>query len=267
MKELLKNIIKPIYLFLTNRNLRVFYWLLNKEQFVPRHKTVKDLKFLNYKFDVPDLRSFVWQFKDIFVDQIYKLKFDDCNPLIFDCGANIGTSCIYFKKEYPNSKIIAFEGDIKIAEILLSNLKKNNIFDIEVINKLVWTDDLSVNFKPDGADGGSIDKTKSSNLTKSIRLKTYLDLKSSIDLLKIDIEGAECEVLKDCRDSLTHVKNIFIEYHSIKNQNQNLSIILNILEDNGFRYYIEDLHKRKTPFIDKGINLNMDLQLNIFAFK
>jgi FkbM family methyltransferase len=267
MRELIKNALKPIYKFLTNRNVREFYKLLSRQQNVPRYKAVSNVKFLNYKFDVPDLRSFVWQFKDIFVDQIYKLKFENNSPLIFDCGANIGTSCLYFKKEYPESKIIAFEGDVKIAEILLSNLRKNNIFDVEVVNKLVWTDDLGINFKSDGADGGAIDKTKSSNLTKSIRLKTYLDSESSIDLLKIDIEGAECEVLKDCRGSLNYVKNIFIEYHSLKNQNQNLSIILNILEDNGFRYYIEDLHKRKTPFIDKGINLNMDLQLNIFAYK
>jgi len=35
-------------------------------------------------------------------------------------------------------------------------------------------------------------------------------------MLKIDIEGAEYDVLKDCEDSLENVKNIFVEYHSKK---------------------------------------------------
>ena len=44
-----------------------------------------------------------------------------------------------------------------------------------------------------------------------VRLKDLLD--DDIDFLKIDIEGAEYAVLKDCSDDLTNVKNLFVEYH------------------------------------------------------
>jgi FkbM family methyltransferase len=40
------------------------------------------------------------------------------SPYIIDAGANIGLSIIYFKKKYPNSKIVAFEPDKLIFNIL-----------------------------------------------------------------------------------------------------------------------------------------------------
>ncbi len=86
-------------------------------------------------------------------------------------------------------------------------------------------------------------------------------------MLKIDIEGAEYEVLKDCQDSLDSVKNIFVEYHSWNSDNQKLSEILSIFERNNFRYYIEGLTHRKHPFINRGEDKNMDLQINIFGVK
>jgi adenylosuccinate synthase len=94
-----------------------------------------------------------------------------------------------------------------------------------------------------------------------------LDKEPEVDLLKIDIEGAEYEVLKDCANSLSNVKNIFVEYHSWNSSTQKLSEILEVLEMNNFRYYIEDLSKRKQPFINHAKEKNMDLQLNIFGIK
>ena len=88
-----------------------------------------------------------------------------------------------------------------------------------------------------------------------------------VDLLKIDIEGAEYEVLKDCEDTLDNVENIFIEYHSWNNSPQKLSEILAILEKNNFRYYISSICGRSHPFINTGLDQNMDLQLNIFGVR
>jgi len=88
-------------------------------------------------------------------------------------------------------------------------------------------------------------------------------------MLKIDIEGAEYEVLMDCRDSLLNVKNIFIEYHSFNISDQNLSEILQILQKNKFRYFIKSPNNKDAPLINKKSKFNpaMDLQLNIFGYK
>ena len=88
-------------------------------------------------------------------------------------------------------------------------------------------------------------------------------------MLKIDIEGAEIEVIKDCRDVLNKANNIFIEFHSFINRRQELDVILQILSANNFRYFMKQPMDRKIPFINKT-NKNypeIDLQLNIFAYK
>jgi FkbM family methyltransferase len=268
MKYLLKKMIKPLFYYIKNKNEREFYKLYDK--WWKRHERyveVKDVKFLSYTFDVPDLPSFIWQFKELWTDEIYKFQSTTEKPIIFDCGANIGMSCLYFKTLFPNAKIKAFEADPMIANILERNLSKNGINDIEIINKAVWIDNNGIEFGSEGADGGSINSSDNKIQIDSIRLKDLLEDEVKIDLLKIDIEGAEYHVLKDCSNSLNNVEKLFVEYHSWNNEHQKLSEILEIFERNGFRYYIEDIAKRKQPFINHAKEQNMDLQLNIFGVK
>jgi len=46
---------------------------------------------------------------------------------------------------------------------------------------------------------------------------------------------------------------------------QQLSRLLSILEDNGFRYYIDKVCSPQNPYLEITINQGMDLQLRIFA--
>lgn len=271
MKRLIKDTARPLYNYIKDKNERTFNELFDKYADKPRYQLYKEVLFLDYNCDIPDLLSFVWQFKEIFVDQIYNFKsFRDQNPVIFDCGANIGLGCLYFKRIYPDCRIIAFEADMDIAEHLCTNLKRNNITNVEVIKAAVWIDDEGVSFASDGADGGAV-IVKAPNEEKlvkeidSIRLKDWLNKEERIDLLKIDIEGAEFQVFEDCQEALGCVDHIFLEYHALQNVPQGLSKILKILEKNDFRYYIDNISKRFQPFINQGQNLDMDLQLNIFA--
>ena len=267
MKSLFKEILKPLYQYIKNKNRREFIRLLDKYGSYKRYTRVNNVRFLKYSFDVPDLASFIWQFKDIFVDEIYKFHSESEEPIIFDCGANIGTSCLYFKSLYPKAKIIAFEADPTLGEVLKTNLQRNGMNDVEIINKAVWTSYDRLEFGCDGADGGSVYLAKNKMFVETIRLKDYLEKEPRIDFLKIDIEGAEYEVLKDCSKSLDNVKYIFIEYHSWNNRDQKLSEILAILENNRFRYYLDNIAPRKYPFINYGKEQNMDLQINIFGVK
>lgn len=270
MKYLIKNTLRPLYQHIKSVNHREFNRLMDCYGAEPRYKEIKNVKFLDFVFDVPDLPSFVWQFKEIFVDDIYKFQTQSDTPYIIDCGANIGMSCLYYKKLYPNSKILAFEADEYIANVLRQNMKVNHINDVEIIDKAVWIDDKGVAFNIEGADGGCITTEKDNRIIaqiESIRLKEYLNSSQKIDMLKIDIEGAEVAVLEDCKDSLQQVQNLFIEYHAWRDNVQSLSRILQILELNGFRYYLENIAHRAVPFMNKGENLSMDLQINIFAYR
>lgn len=257
-----------LYRFLTNKNYRRFIWYSifygSKKRFL-----TNTFKFNGKKIFAPDTLSFIWQYKEIFADESYKFLNDSSDPIIYDCGANIGISCIYFSSKYPSAKIKAFEADSTIAKILNENLLRNNIRNVEVIDKAVWINNDGVEMSLEGADGASIFSNTNPVKIPSVRLKDMIEKETKIDMLKIDIEGAEYEVLKDCSSSLDKVNNIFIEFHCYVNYAQKLSEILEILEKNNFRYFLKPVNDREKPLINRKNKFNpkMDLQLNIYGYK
>lgn len=206
----------------------------------------------------------IGQVKEILFDEIYFFKPSAPDVVIYDCGANVGVASIYLKKLYPAAKIYSFEPDPGIVKYLKRNIDHNNITNIEIIEKAIWTNNGTINFNQEGADAGSIGNNQNSISLECIRLKDLIEKETSIELLKIDIEGAELEVLHDCKDVLNKVHHLFVEYHSEKNKPQQLSELLAILANAGFRYSIESMHKKERPFTVKTEG-SFDLQLNIFA--
>ena len=260
--------LKGAHKFLTNSNERKFFSLSLRYGNSERYKPAK-IDFLQFKFDVPDALSFIWQFKEIFVEEYYRFETNLTAPVIFDCGANVGTSCAFFKLIYPQSSIVAFEPNPRIAEYLRSNIKNNSLENIEVIEKAVWIHNDGIELGLESADASSIHLERNKIKVGSVRLKDLLDNKETVDMLKIDIEGAEIEVLKDCYGSLSNVRNLFVEFHSYTSKPQKLSEMITVLESSGFRYFIIQPENRSRPFLNKTNKFNpeMDLQLNIFAYR
>ena len=224
-----------------------------------------------YKIIFKDPKAFLYSVKELFVEEIYKFKAQDDTPYIIDCGSYIGTSILFFKTQYPNAKILAFEPDNSNFELLNNNIKNWDLKDIEIQNAAIWIDNLGVNFIADGNMASKIDESNNTahnenQKTKSVRLKDLLTEK--IDFLKIDIEGAEYEFLVDCESKLSFVENLFIEYHGNYNEMYKLNKILNILIENNFKYYIKEAGVTfEHPFYDRENIYDFDTQLNIFAFK
>lgn len=227
--------------------------------------------FYNKEIKIVDNITFLSGAKEIFEKDIYKLKIGKKdNPVIVDCGANIGLSVMYFKKTYPNAIIKAYEPDPEIFEVLKYNVKAFDPSGIELNQKAIWKDNSGIEFLQEGGFSGRIPKEGDSKKTVNVpteRLRDVLMDMKLIDLLKIDIEGAEYEVLLDIRNNLSNVKNIFIEYHSHVKEPQTLHEILQILHENKFRYHIQEAFVRNQPFTDRNTMLGMDLQLNIFGYR
>lgn len=216
-----------------------------------------------------DSASFIFMFDEIFSKQIYKFPTANEMPYIIDCGANIGLSVIYFKTLYPNAEIIAFEPDSEVFKILKLNTESFSFSNVQLIPKACWNLETEIEFQREGADGGRIGKLGEVEVgykISTIRLCTFLT--KQVEFLKIDIEGAETNVLEDCADLLVNVKNLFVEYHSFNDENQTLSVILNILTNAGFRYQIQHVGVFSNhPYLGINTHLGMDLQLNIFAYR
>lgn len=207
---------------------------------------------------------------ELFKDEVYKFKTNNQHPVIIDCGTNIGLSIIYFNKLYPNSSIIGFEADPDLYKICQKNLETFKIKNVQLENVAVWNSEGVVNFKSDNNLGGKITSESYHEKlveVKAVKLSKYLDRK--VDFLKIDIEGAEFEVLKECQEHLYNVESLFLEYHSNLNKEQQLDEILKIIKMAGFKYYIKEAAVgMKNPFVEHtALKDGFDLQLNISCYR
>ncbi len=224
-------------------------------------------------FDKPflynDGKGFHATYQEIFRNNIYQFTPDPKSKLIIDCGANMGLSVLYFAIHYPEHQIIAFEPDPAIFLILQENVSMFQLKNVVIHNKAVWDKVETLTFFTDSGMGGRVENPypdQNPIHVETIRLKDLLN--EDVDFLKIDIEGAEDTVIRDCADKLGKVKNIFFEYHNDLNKRQTLHELLDIVKKQGFHYYIKDSYTRKRPFIDKELICEVfDMAINVFCYK
>lgn len=260
MKKTIKTLLKKVIYFnrKKNNNAKV-------ARFTPIER-----EFLGRKLYIHDIASFNMCKGELFDSEAYNFKAKTKTPNIVDCGANMGMSIIYFKELYPKASITAFEADAHIFTFLEKNIESFKYENVELINKAVWDSEEELSFMAEGGAGGRIESaSENGNKYKKVqatRLKNYLG-KNKVDFLKIDIEGAEYRVLKDCKEEIKDIDFVFIEYHSMYGKRKNLHEILQIIDNAGFDYHIKEAHTTKYPFIKRELNYGMDLQLNLFCYK
>ncbi len=253
--------------YLVKKDTRRFFFILFKYRFNFKLQISKS-KLFNLYFNAPHIPSFIAQIIEIFIDKVYMFYTKTESPVIIDCGANIGVGCLFFKKTYPNAKIYAIEPNKDIAKYLYTNIKVNEANNVKIIESAAWIDTNGINLSQETNDSSSIyGETNVVNVT-SIRLRDLINSFDFVDFLKIDIEGAEYEVLKDCIDVLHKVENIFLEYHSFRKMPQKLDEILNILSSANYRYYLQTMNSIPQPLYRHHDNGEiMDLQINISGIK
>ena len=214
-------------------------------------------------FEIVDSASFNFMYKEIFQNGIYDFETNTSRPYILDCGANVGLSILYFKQIYPQSEILAFEPDQYIFKTLQKNV--GNLKGVQLIPKGLWSSDGRLSFFSNKSDGGLISKSGNYEIDVT-KLSSYLN--RQVDFLKIDIEGAELEVIQECESDLVKVKKMFLEYHSFMESSQNLGKLISIMENAGFRYYISTPgFVNNLPFKEVKNYKGMDMQLNIFCLR
>jgi len=221
-----------------------------------RGKTVK----------IGDACTYLEGIREIFENGIYEYQSPEKRPLILDCGANIGLATIYFKTMYANARIVAFEPDPSIFDALEFNITSFDFRDVQLQQAAVWIENGTVDFLPEGGFSGRIERGGTGGLpVPAVRLRDWLD--EPVDFLKIDIEGAEFDVVQDCADRLANVERMFIEYHSECDRPQRFDELLAIVRRAGFRYQIHETYVAPKPFLERPPMMNMDLQLNVFCFR
>lgn len=211
---------------------------------VPRY-TPGRIRLLDYELEYTDLCTVCPQWNDLFVRGAYGVRCTSDAPRILDLGANIGLASLYFKKRYPGARITAYEADPGICDVLRRNLRANGAGDVEVVNKAVWISDGDVSFDREGADSGSVVGSdpafaRGASRLAACRLRDVL-ARERFDVVKLDIEGAELEVLEDSRDVLDNVRALIMEVHEWKPDDRITPRVLELLSGAGYRYALDDL--------------------------
>jgi len=249
--------------------------LLGEEQVsaiaaMPRY-TRGEANFDNAVFVFNDNVALLGMLDEIYVRRNYAFRTNNDHPVILDCGANIGVGVAYLKKQCPNAVIYAFEPDGEAFRCLSENIKRNNFSDVHLQRNAVWINNQELDFYADGSWGGGLFPKKGSVSSSSSSRVTAVDisdyLNQPIEFLKMDIEGAETEVILHASAKIIkNVKRFFFEWHSMKGEGQLLGKILHEFESSGFRYHIKEASFRSTPFvyIPEG---SMDSQLDVFLYK
>ncbi len=139
----------------------------------------------DYEVWINDGPNFRVLCKDIFTRRIYHFDCQRGDPLILDCGSNIGISILYFKHVYPAARIVAFEPDPTIVPYLRDNLERNGFTDVKIIEAA-----LSARAEP---------QTLYSDGKYSSALADHKPADSAADSLCF---GVSCVRLRDCRSCL-----------------------------------------------------------------
>jgi len=202
---------------------------------------------------------------EIFIGDIYKQQLPE-NAYILDCGAHIGLSVIYLKNICPTANIVAFEPDEQNYLLLKKNIASHHL-NISARQQAVWIEDTDLQFLQEGNMSSKITSNSiNTKIVEAIRLKNLISQK--VDFLKLDIEGAEYEVIKDIAENLYQVSKMFVEYHGTFAQNIELLEIFEIISNAGFNFYIKEAAVNyPEPFLRKQKNQGYDVQLNIFCFR
>lgn len=248
-------------------------WYREKWLKIQDDSTLKSITINGLTFHYKIRFTMYHTYPEIFVREIYRFQPVSNTPVIIDCGANIGLSVLYFAKHYPNAHIICFEPDEDNFHILETNSKTNfqGNKNIQLNKSAIWIDNGKISFYSDGTEASSV-IVKNNNASiitvNAIRLKDILQQYQVVDFLKMDIEGAEYDVMKDCRSELHRVNNLFLEYHGLATETNKLNELIEIVNDAGFCVYITlAADSIKNPFTQKKSEEAFDVQLNIFCYR
>lgn len=175
--------------------------------------------FLKVPFILRDNKSDKPIFFQVFHEKqydLYGVDFPDALKII-DGGANIGCASVYFSIRFPQAEILAIEPEKNNFSLLKRNTESYK--NIHCLQAGIWNQigKLSIANPEGSASEFMVDNNlQNDNMITSMTIQSLLDLQNwdEVDIIKLDIEGAEKEVFSANDLSwLKKVKVLIIELH------------------------------------------------------
>jgi FkbM family methyltransferase len=159
-------------------------------------------------------------YEQVFVSLEYDVQWDFEPEYIIDAGANIGLATVYFARKFTNAKIIALEPESSNFSVLQKNTA--DYPNVICVQGALWNVSKTLSVVDIGLGEWSfmtLDNNDSGHkVVGKVQTYTVDELARQyslpwIDLLKIDIEGAEKEVFKEPHAWINSVVLLAIELH------------------------------------------------------
>lgn len=160
--------------------------------------------------------SDVATFNEVIADECYALPFDAAPVTIIDAGANIGLTAAYFARTFPAARIVSLEPDPENFKLLIENTQAYP--NVHPVQGALWVRSETVRLGDPNAGPRAYridsDTTKGFDVPALdvLSLMERFEM-SHIDLLKVDIEGAEVEIFDESASWIEYVSSIAVELH------------------------------------------------------
>jgi FkbM family methyltransferase len=151
-------------------------------------------------------------YANIMLDQEYAFEYPASPNLIIDAGAHIGLSAVWFARRFPNATIIAVELEPSNFALLEANVRR--LPQVHPVHAALWPISGSVAIA-DPKDGNWAYRATAGQGVSAVSVPDLMERYNieRIGLLKLDIEGSECEILGASSPWIDRVDMIVAELH------------------------------------------------------
>lgn len=173
------------------------------------------------------------------------LELADLRPgaVVIDGGAYCGASAYAFSRAVgPTGRVLAFEPDPQSYAALQRNLRRHGLDNVTALPQGLWSSSGRLRFVSHGNMGSAIVRGDAPD-AGSIEVTSLADAVARagvdrLDFVKLDIEGAEVEVLAAARDVLrTYRPRVVVEAHLVDGR-LTTRALRELLRDAGYRSQI-----------------------------
>jgi FkbM family methyltransferase len=137
--------------------------------------------------------------------------------VLLDVGAHVGRWALRLAGKA--SRVIAVEANPATAAVLRAHIELNDVTNVDVIEAAAWDSQarLALADPPGRVTSGSVRVTESADGTiPAVPLDDLLAVVPQIDLIKLDVEGADLHALRGMAGTLARLRPVLlIEDHSI----------------------------------------------------
>jgi len=179
--------------------------------------------------------------RELILDRVYERGGVRLRPdlgLVVDAGAHVGIFSL--QAAQWADKVVALEANAVNFAVLEANVRRNRVNNVVPLEAALWGQSVpAIGFGPavgfgkaNHSGGGRVSQT-GTDTVKAISLDDLIGQFGPIDLLKIDIEGAEYEVL-GATQRLGDVHEIVGELHVNSRDDHRADCLVELLSNSGF---------------------------------